>query len=98
MGVAGVRGLAGGVPPTLATGADGTKGFAVGFRVNSLALGFNLDLDASATFATNLCCRQPHPRATDSKFFLGSVKRIATKATGFVWRRNFKKLRPFNNL
>lgn len=41
-------GLAGGVPPTLATaGADGTKGFAVGFRVNSLAFGFSLLLEAT---------------------------------------------------
>ena len=48
VGVAGVMGLAGGVPPTLATaGADGTKGFAVGFRVNSLAFGFSLLLDAT---------------------------------------------------
>ena len=47
VGVAGVIGLAGGVPPTLATaGADGTKAFAFTFRVNSLALGFSLLLTA----------------------------------------------------
>ena len=53
VGVAGVMGLAGGVPPTLATaeGADGTKGFAVGFRVNSLAFGFSLLLEATALLA-----------------------------------------------